>query len=153
MPKALMALLIVQAPLTHIHGGVCSPSLTYLRLQSNHIQTVERHDLDDCYNLTYLNMDDNDIDYISPTAFDGMKNLESLRLENNRLVHIPTTIGNLTSLNFLYLEGNRLECTCQTLWFLQWRQSNLKAHISGRCSLLGIELADFHSHCTGSIVG
>ena len=153
MPKGLMALLIVKSPLTQIHGGVCSPDLVYLRLQSSSIRSIEKHDLDDCHNLTYLSMDDNDIDYISPSALDGLAKLDSLRLGNNKLIHIPKTINSLKSLKFLYMDGNPLECTCQTLWFLKWRQSNPKVYINGQCTLLGIDLADFHSHCAQSFVG
>ncbi|XP_041362127.1 protein artichoke-like [Gigantopelta aegis] len=153
MPKSLMALSIVQASLTHIHGGVCNPALKFLRLAANRIQSIEKHDLQDCRALTYLNLNHNHIDYISPTAFDGLKELKTLRLENNGMIHIPTAINNMTSLRSLYLDGNPVECTCQTLWFLSWRQRNSGVFISGRCTLLGIDLADFHSHCAAIIVG
>ncbi|CAG2245159.1 unnamed protein product [Mytilus edulis] len=83
------------------------------------------------YSLEKMILSNNEIDEIT-FDFEHLTNLKVLDLSNNRIESFKQTSMDILShlmksKNFsLNLENNNLQCTCDTLNFLRWMQSNLQ---------------------------
>ena len=84
----------------------CSSNLYTLKLNGNHITTINKRPLQYLLDLRILDLHNNDIQTIQTGAFDGLEKLNYLNLGYNKITHIQglalKNLGKLTSLNIAH---------------------------------------------------
>ncbi|WP_428741888.1 PKD domain-containing protein, partial [Tenacibaculum sp.] len=85
---------------------VTDGTVTQINLSDNNLSGTIPEVFDDLTNLTRLNLYLNALTGALPTSIGSLTKLEYLILSNNQLTSIPSSIGNLQSLNTLYASDN-----------------------------------------------
>lgn len=125
-----------------------SPSIVYLNISSNHFRNLEHVGLRSVRNLEVLDLsnngikrittnplrdldwlvelklDDNRICKVQGEPFSTMPRLRVLTMRNNKMSTIvePTFRSLRGNLAVLDLDGNPLDCGCETIWLRAWYQ-------------------------------
>ncbi|KAG5672545.1 hypothetical protein PVAND_002666 [Polypedilum vanderplanki] len=99
-------------------------NLEVLDLSSNEIRRVASNPLRGLDWLVELKLNDNRICKIQGEPFSAMPRLRVLNLRNNRMGRLQeTNFRNLRSnIAILDVEGNPIDCSCDTLWLRAWLQ-------------------------------
>ena len=146
--KRLMVLKLENNFITKIPVGLFSDlvSLSQLNLRHCQIANIERDAFHNMSSLSCLNLQDNKIFFLPPNLFSTASHLRVLNLESNHLsflyrdlfvntseiVHLTLRGNELISVNhstftpiqsslrFMDLSENPLECTCELKWLVQW---------------------------------
>ncbi|XP_038604209.1 toll-like receptor 13 [Tachyglossus aculeatus] len=80
--------------------------------------------------LARLRLENNNLEALGPGLFSGLKSLRILSLRFNSLKAVGRDqIHDLPALRFLDLFGNRLDCTCDNLWFKNWAVGNASVQV------------------------
>ncbi|KAL7018451.1 hypothetical protein ACKWTF_010759 [Chironomus riparius] len=101
-------------------------NLEVLDLSNNEIRRVSSHPLRGLDWLVELKLNDNRICKIQGEPFSAMPRLRVLNLRNNRMGRLhETNFRNLRSnIAILDVEGNPIDCSCDTLWLRAWLQES-----------------------------
>lgn len=117
--------------------------LTRIDLSNNNINSIERYDLDGLYNLRNLSFSDNPLQYISEYAL-NLTSLEIIDFSNTELPTIPLAIKNVPNLRNLDLTNNKIDCTCDLIWFQKFvSNSNTLLHTKGSCETIDREVVQY----------
>ncbi|CAL1528354.1 unnamed protein product [Lymnaea stagnalis] len=86
-----------------------SASARYLNLQKNNIKTVDGWKLTGLQGLEHLNLKENQVEELQPESFLNLSSLRNLHLENNNIQNIAdNAFGDLPALKVLELSGNQI---------------------------------------------
>ncbi|XP_076580909.1 uncharacterized protein LOC143316943 [Chaetodon auriga] len=95
------------------------PSLSVLRLGSNHLTSLSDGSFVACPGLTELYLDNNAIESLSDHTFSGLSKLEILDLSSNRIKVLPELMLHpLPAIETLFLEKNKIKVMPDD-WFSQ----------------------------------
>ena len=117
--------------------------LQNLDLHNNTIRLVETHDITDMDALTKIRLDGNPIEYISTTAFQNLPQLHNLYLNGTCLTKFPQSVPTLTSLKYLKLPSDQIECICDTLGYLRTWHVQRGLNIDGTCEASNDRIFDY----------
>ncbi|KAM9577825.1 LOW QUALITY PROTEIN: toll-like receptor 13 [Trichechus inunguis] len=80
--------------------------------------------------LKVLCLENNNIESLTPGMFSGLEGLQvfSLRFNNLKVIN-QSHLENLKSLMYFDLYGNKLQCTCDNVWFNNWSINTENVHI------------------------
>lgn len=80
--------------------------------------------------LKILRLENNNIESLTPGMFSGLESLQvfSLRFNNLKVIN-QSHLENLKSLTFFDLYGNKLQCSCDNVWFKNWSIKTANVHI------------------------
>lgn len=97
--------------ITKIPYGLCKyqKQLVELKVDENHINTIERSAFIDCLDMRILTLRDNRLEKITPEMFVGLDNVQILVLDHNFLTTLPDlAFAGLDNVEYLYLKNNRI---------------------------------------------
>ncbi|XP_051251457.1 leucine-rich repeat transmembrane protein FLRT3 [Dicentrarchus labrax] len=95
------------------------PTLSVLRLGSNHIKALSDGSFTACPGLTELYLNKNALDSLSDHTFSGLSKLEILDLSSNRIKVLPELMLHpLSAIETLYLHNNKIKVMPDD-WFSQ----------------------------------
>lgn len=80
--------------------------------------------------LKILRLENNNLESLVPGMFSSLQNLQvfSLRFNNLKVIN-QSHLENLKSLMFFDVYGNKLQCTCDNLWFKNWSMNTEEVHV------------------------
>ncbi|XP_050997993.1 toll-like receptor 13 [Acomys russatus] len=80
--------------------------------------------------LKILRLESNNLDSLVPGMFSSLQSLQvfSLRFNNLKVIN-QSHLENLNSLMYFDVYGNKLQCTCDNLWFKNWSTTTQDVHI------------------------
>lgn len=80
--------------------------------------------------LKILRLENNNLESLVPGMFSSLQSLQvfSLRFNNLKVIN-QSHLENLKSLTFFDVYGNKLQCTCDNLWFKNWSMNTEEVHI------------------------
>ncbi|XP_052790935.1 leucine-rich repeat-containing G-protein coupled receptor 4-like [Mya arenaria] len=118
------------------------PNLKYLDLSYNHIQSLQRHDLDGMTQLRSIDLNNNPLQYVSGDAFNAAVLLSNIGFQSTNLTTIPQALSSAHSLRVIYFAESPIECSCSMLpWLDAWVQG--LGNLYGNCENENTHLSDF----------
>lgn len=102
---------------THLRPGLFDnlTSLRHLDLSGGELKRIEPGCFRNLTNLRSLNLAENQIVSLDAGVVQKLTHLHSLNLRKNKLRHLPSVITDLKALKHLDVQGNPLQCDCETL--------------------------------------
>ncbi|XP_046551152.1 toll-like receptor 4 [Haliotis rubra] len=100
-------------------------SLRSLNLAKCGLPSIPRVISQKLHGLQRLNLYENNINYVRVDTFKKLTQLKRLYLNGNRFVFLSKDAffkTFLSQLEIFDLSENRISCTCENLWFIQWLQ-------------------------------
>ncbi|XP_060597270.1 leucine-rich repeat-containing G-protein coupled receptor 5-like [Ruditapes philippinarum] len=127
-------------------------NLTKLNLAENDIHSFENSDFDNMGKLLNLTITKNPLGYIANETFKDLKSLQYLDLKESNINTMPEAIRFLKNLQELKLPSDKIECTCNIVWFKQFMEHcNTGLRIDGSCETISypvdVYLRDFIPKC------
>ena len=94
-------------------------------------------------NLKQLSLSHSPVRNISNDAFRDNKAIGILSLESLKITGFPKAIKSISSLKFLDLTNNTIECTCSAMgWLKGWSGINY-TYVCGECQNNKIQINEF----------
>ncbi|KAJ8309808.1 hypothetical protein KUTeg_011673 [Tegillarca granosa] len=150
---------LVNCSLDRIPGAITgrNGNLQHLQLldfSKNNIKSLDRIDLQNLHSLQTLYLAGNqNLQYVSDSALSNLLNLTSIDLSDTGIKTVPNAFKNIPSLQYLNLENDSIECTCDLVDFkIRVDKTELRnGQILGNCATITSSirnyLDNFVIHC------